>query len=146
MISKSCSSSAAPCRRVGFTLVEILVVVAIIAILAGIVLKISGFASGKSDRAKAISDMERIKNALEEYRINNGCYFTNSVGTNSADVVAFSNALGRLISGGVRVTDPWGRNYRYQPNYSQGYRLWSTGPNSNTANPEDDVESETGSF
>jgi general secretion pathway protein G len=130
-------------RRHAFTLVEILVVVAIIGILASIVLKISGFASGKSDRARALSDMERIKMALEEYKIKEGRYYTG--GANATDA-AFSNAVGPFVRNGFRITDPWGRNYMYQPVRDQGFRLWSTGPNAATSVTEDDVDSDSGSF
>ncbi len=132
--------------KTGFTLVEILVVVAIIGILAGIVLKISGFAAGKSDRAKALADLEKIKMGLEEYRLNNGQYWATAVISNATDATAFSNAVGHLVNGGIRMTDPWGRYYRYERQGLYSYRLWSTGPKANANTPEDDVDSAAGAF
>ncbi len=133
-----------PPARAGFTLVELLAVIAIIGMLAGIVFGIAGYASKKSDRAKALTDLERIKMALEEYRIENGSYYDGG-GASSTDA-AFSNAVARYVNGGIRTADPWGREYRYALAGGQGYRLWSTGPNTNAVNPEDDVDSASGSF
>ena len=53
--------------RGGFTLIELLVVIIIIVILSGMLFKIAGMVSQKSAIAKAISDMENIQNALNEY-------------------------------------------------------------------------------
>lgn len=51
----------------GFTLIEIMVVVAIILLLAGMLFRIGNLISDRSKRAKAIADMNQIANALEEY-------------------------------------------------------------------------------
>ena len=53
--------------RGGFTLIEMLVVVAVIAILAGVVLTgVTGFQQSARD-AKRIGDLRNIKNHLELY-------------------------------------------------------------------------------
>lgn len=134
-------------RRSGFTLVELLAVTAIIAILAGIVLGISGFATKKSDRAKALSDIERIKSALEEYRVENGQYWTKSGPINLTGTDEFSNRVGVLIAGGIRLTDPWGRPYEYEAVGGQpirSYRLYSKGASDSIAS--DDVDSSSGTY
>lgn len=58
----------------GFTLVEILVVVAIILLLAGMLFRIGSVVSDRSNRARALSDMQAIANALEEYYAVHGIY------------------------------------------------------------------------
>lgn len=134
-------------RRAGFTLVELLAVTAIIAILAGIVLGISGFATKKSDRAKALGDIERIKTALEEYRIENGQYWTKSGPIDTTGSDGFSNKVGVLIAGGIRINDPWGRPYEYEAVGAQpirSYRLYSKG--ASTTVTSDDVDSSSGTY
>jgi general secretion pathway protein G len=128
-------------RRRGFTLVELLVVVAIIGLLSGIVLRLSGYASGKSDRSRAMADLEKIRNALEEYRVINGAYYPAS-GTATND--AFTNAMSKCETG-LRFVDPWGRPYRYEYVAQFQYRLFSLGPDGIATNA-DDVTGTTGSL
>lgn len=65
----------------GFTLIEILVVISIIAILAGIGISVfSGVQKNNRDQAR-IRDLQAIKQALELYRSDNGDYpVTGNVG------------------------------------------------------------------
>ena len=141
-------------RKSAFTLVEIMVVVAIIAILAGLVLGTAGYATRKADHSKAVADMEKIKNGLEEYRLQYGGYPEN---LNEDNPKALSAALWEkpqddgikpfLIMKGWNddaiqydVLDPWGNPYHYyynpkgDPRYAEhnnskfGYDLWSDGP------------------
>lgn len=57
-----------------FTLIEMLVVVVIIAILAGVVFKLVGAGGASSDRAEARRRVEQLANAVEEYRAEYGKY------------------------------------------------------------------------
>lgn len=137
---------AASPRRSGFTLVELLAVTAIIAIVAGIVLGISGYASKKSDRAKALSDLEKLKMAMEEYRMVKGRYFNASgdVTTITDGGQAFSNVLSQYATG-LRMTDPWGRPYRYANSTPYVYRMWSKGPQDDPVS-SDDIDSSKGEY
>lgn len=60
--------------RCGFTLIELLVVVLIIMILSGMLFKIAGMVTGKAARSKAITDIENLANALNEYYVEYGMY------------------------------------------------------------------------
>lgn len=131
----------------GFTLIELLVVVGVIGVLVGITLGISGWANRKSAVSRALAEMEVIKSALEEYRLENGQYYvvTNTIQIDQ-DGGAFSNNVGRFVSGGIRISDPWGRGYYYTTFNSRpamSYRLFSEGP---TTNAFDNVEATTGNF
>ena len=61
-------------KRNGFTIIEMLVVVIVIAILSGLVFKMIGAGGSSSDRAKARRQVEALANACEEYRAEYGCY------------------------------------------------------------------------
>lgn len=149
-MTKSClkSGSTRLSSRAGFTLIELLVVVAIIAILVGIVIGIAGYASKKSATAKALSDLERIKTALEEYRIAKGGYINATITTTDATYTTFTNTLAQYVANLTHI-DPWGRPYQYTPNKLPNqpvlvYRLWSQGPSTTTT--DDDVDSTGGKY
>ncbi len=58
----------------GFTLVELLTVVAIIIVLMGLTLGVSGFVREKGARNRAQAEIAAMEAALEQYRIDNGGY------------------------------------------------------------------------
>lgn len=152
----------------GFTLIELLVVVTIIGIFAGIVLGVSGLVTQKGDRARAIADMEKIKNALEEFRIAYGNYPVNVTASDSANLIdslwvrpqsegkkPFITA--KFLTNAATASaflDPWGNSYHYlhrsgppyadQNNSKFGYDLWSLGPNS--VSNTDDIANWRGDF
>jgi prepilin-type N-terminal cleavage/methylation domain-containing protein len=58
----------------GFTLIEMITVVAIIVILAGLVISVSGLVNQKANRTKAEGEMKVIYGKLDEYKNDNGIY------------------------------------------------------------------------
>ena len=115
-------------RRRGFTLIEMLAVMAIIAVLVGIVMGISRDASRRADRARVAADMQAIRDGLEAFRLESGTY---------------PDSLARLGSD-IPRNDPWGRPYQYQRRSRFMFELRSTGP----AGPDDrtdDIVSTVGS-
>ena len=60
--------------RHGFTLIELMVVVVIILVLAGMLFKIADLVGDKSARGRAIADIQKIENALNEYYSAYGIY------------------------------------------------------------------------
>lgn len=55
-------------KRGAFTLIEVLIVIAIIALLAAVTTKVSDSVSQSQDRAKAVTDIAALSTALETFR------------------------------------------------------------------------------
>ena len=106
-------------QNAGFTLLEILVVVMIIAILATIVgVKVIP-SLGKAKRAAAFAQIVNMKSALKQYRLDTGVYPTQEQGLfalceipTRPPVPAKYQDGGYLDSRKVPV-DPWNRDYIY---------------------------------
>lgn len=60
--------------RHAFTLIEMITVIAVIAILTSIVLSIAGMVQNKGTRAKAEAEIRALSTACEAYRTDNGGY------------------------------------------------------------------------
>src|SRR5438552_4269796 len=60
--------------RSAFTLIELIVVVTIIAILAGLVLSTAGYARKKGARARAETEIAAMSAACESYKADNAVY------------------------------------------------------------------------
>ena len=104
-----------------FTLIEMLVVITIIAIMAGMMVGISKYANRAMRESSAHSEVERMANCLQDYFVNNGC-FPNSltkITNNLSSSFDFNNAGTPL--------DPWDNEYVYT-NSSLSYTLYSCGP------------------
>src|SRR6516165_11148064 len=65
-------------RYYAFTLIELILVVGIIIVLAGLVLSTVGYARKKGARARAETEIAAISAACENYKADNGIYPTNS--------------------------------------------------------------------
>jgi prepilin-type N-terminal cleavage/methylation domain-containing protein len=114
-------------RQGGFSLIEILAVMAVIAVLTGIMLFVGRGAAQRADIAQTHTQMQKLMGGLTEYRVRNGEY--------PASLVSINNAL--YMSTADYVTqDPWGRNYEYVREAPNRAFIWSRGP-ANAGNAED---------
>jgi len=111
----------------GFSLIEILMVILIMAILATLVIGLVPFAKRKMMESRARSDLQVIRTALTEYKLKHGTYPTGV--TMVAD---------RLESG-VLLTDPWENpyDYTYDPTKPGTYSLYSWGPDGTNGTADD---------
>jgi prepilin-type N-terminal cleavage/methylation domain-containing protein len=86
----------------GFTVVEILVVMTIILVLAGLVLATSSYVHNKGARSRAEAEIAAMSAALENYKADNGVYPTSSLiltSTTAADYTGASKLLYRALVG-----------------------------------------------
>lgn len=93
-----------PYRRSAFTLVELLSVIAIIAILAAILIPVASSMWGKADEVEATSDSRNIALAWKLYYTDRNQWpdisaLGDSGALESDDGIAFGNAYVRLLSG-----------------------------------------------
>lgn len=77
----------APLRslRAGFTLLELLTVMAIIMVLAGLLLAGVGYAQKKAAQQRAEAEIAALSVALESYKVDNGEYVRNEI-TDAVDL------------------------------------------------------------
>jgi general secretion pathway protein G len=133
--------------RRGFTLIEILVVIAIISLLAGLTIANMGkvFGGSQVDVAKLMVT-QSLKTPLMTYRFQMGGYPSTEEGL-GALMTAPGNKADRwrgpyLIEGTkVPVLDPWGEPYQYRypgTHNKDSYDLWSKGPDK-TDGTDDDI-------
>lgn len=113
----------------GFTLLELLVVVAIIGLLAAYVGPRYFAQVGKSEQTVARAQIDGFRKALDAYRLDVGSYPTNEEGLNALLEKPASAAkwYGPYLSKGVPL-DPWGKPYLYRRPGAKGeYDLLSYG-------------------
>ena len=117
----------------GFTLVELMIVIAIIGLLSGIIITSLTSSKAKSRDARRVSDLNQIQLALEQYFDRCGQYPASPLGTGSACLVDNTVLLGSYIS--VIPRDPsTGNAYDYLPNtLDTDYILHATLESSNAS-------------
>ncbi len=117
--------------KAGFTLLELLVVIAVIVILAALTLRIAGYAIRHAALARAKTEIESLTAALESYKAEHGDYPVGSItagSTASGDsLLLYTNlspATGKvyfpfdkhmitIVGNNTNITDPFGERYGY---------------------------------
>lgn len=125
----------------GFTLVEIMVVVLIIAVLAAVVAPDFFANAEKAQAAKAKSDLRSVKSALDIYRMDNFQYPTTAEGLEALVSKPASAGDGYKPSLDKIPKDPWGREYKYRnpsTKSNKGIDVYSTGKDGQP-NTADDI-------
>ncbi len=133
----------------GFTLIEILIVVAIIAILASIVIVGLGPAQQSGRDARRISDLQSVQNGLELYYSKCGYYPGAAVASGATcpgfaavsgngGATGFSSMSASLIGSAIGISsvpnDPTGgKSYEYGSTDGTSYTLEATLENSNNS-------------
>ena len=126
----------------GFSLIELLVVVAIIAILVGVAAPYYNDYVKESKRTKALQDIDVLKQAVLLHDSQEDLPYIGLLATDTSSVGARVPILGENDFIGLQgkyltniPTDPWDKNYKLDP---YGCFIYSEGPDSSTI--EDDVK------
>ena len=103
--------------QAGFTVIEVMVVVMIIAILAAVVVPRVMDRPEQARQIRAKQDIQSIQNAMDLYRLDNGSYPTQAQGIDaliskpSSAPAPMNYAPDGYLK--VKPVDPWGRPYLY---------------------------------
>ncbi len=117
--SKHLQSSASRASRAGFTLVEILVVIAIISLLAGVVLLNIAPQMGMGSQAAGKAQIQVLSSALHTYRMAHGRYPSQQQGLDALvrkpthEPVPQNYPDGGYLNSRTIPLDPWKRPYIY---------------------------------
>lgn len=126
------TSRLAPHDSRGFTLIEVMVVVAILAILAAIIVPRIMGRPEEAKRTKAQIDIKSIEEALNLYKLDNGVYPTTEQGLEALVKKPDTPPLALKWKDGGYLSrvpqDPWGRPYRYlSPGEHGDFDVYSLG-------------------
>jgi len=126
-----------PSRRAAFTLFEILIVIALIALLAGVAItNVGKIFGGSQEQIAELFVNDSMKAPLTGFRINMGSYPTTEQGIQALLTAPGGDSnrwKGPYIDtkGDALPVDPWGTPYQYRypgTKNSDGYDLYSFGP------------------
>jgi general secretion pathway protein G len=133
--------------RLGFTLIEMLVVIIVIGLLAGLVgPRILGRVS-EAKTATARTQVELLGMALDNYRLDNGSYPTTEQGLAALEEKPARDPVpinwrGSYLKKAI-PSDPWGRAYGYASpgeHDRTAYDLWTYGRNGEPGGEGDDAD------
>jgi general secretion pathway protein G len=106
-------------REKGFTLIELMVVIVILGILAGLVLPRFMGRTEEARRTKARVQIENLEGALKLYKLDSGIYPTTEQGLDAlvqkptTGVIPKNWRDGGYLEKGKVPLDPWGNPYVY---------------------------------
>ena len=131
--------------RSGFTLIEILVVVAIIALFATVVAVNVGGQVPKAQRTKAANDIATLESALDQFRIDNGFYPSTEQGLRALVEPPTVGRTARKFRDNGYIkrlpTDPWGNDYLYlAPGLNGEIDIFTYGPDGVARGDGDDAD------
>jgi type II secretory pathway pseudopilin PulG len=110
---------------------EMLAVMSIVCLLVLLVLGLTRHARRAACEAKTRSELEQIRNALQEQKLKIGRY---------PDTFDWTcSAITNWLPEGFSFRDPWGNPYRYTLRSADSYELYSCGYDGKATNADDIV-------
>lgn len=137
------STAAIASRSHGFTLIELMVVIVILGLLAGMVMpKVMSY-FGESRTKAARLEIEIVAAALDEFKLDTGRYPVQDAGLN--DLLQLHTDLpgwnGPYVRRSDQLLDPWGNIYRYQyPGSGTTFELVSLGADNASGGSGEDTD------
>ncbi len=127
----------------GFTLIEMVVVVIILGLLAGLVAPRLFGRVGQSKQVAARAQIELLGAALDQYSLDTGSYPPSTVGLDA--LVSNPNVpgwSGPYLTKNAVPLDPWGNPYNYKccPGDHGEYDLWSYGADGKPGGEGEDAD------
>ena len=117
----------------GFTLMEMIIVLSIIALLMGLVIMNLNPIKGVAETKKVQADILALKEALSAYQLQTGSLPTTDQGLKALWQKPTTDPIPdqwhKIMD--EEVVDPWGHSYKYQnpgKHNTDGYDVYSTGP------------------
>ena len=110
----------------GFTLIELMAVMVIIALLFGMIIGIAIYAKRKATEGKAQADIQHFHFAATEYKMMYGKTPPGEPQPGRSIDDTF-DALAQWLPPTVDKTDPWGRSYIYKRLSDDTFDFYSTG-------------------
>ena len=116
-------------KEKGFSLIELIVVLVILGLLAGVVGPRVWERVGESKSKVAKIQIEQLGNALALFRFDVGRYPSTAEGLEAlVEEQGIQNWSGRYLEKIIVPKDPWGRDYQYRaPGQHGDYDLWCFG-------------------
>lgn len=130
-------------KDAGFSLVELLVTVSIMALLATAVVISVGPVLGKSRVDRARADVAALESGLEQYSFDMFNYPGADAGLDALKTPPNDDKVDQYRPGGYikRIQqDPWGNDYHYAvpgPRSGGAYDVYSAGPDGEPGNDDD---------
>ena len=134
-------------REGGFTLIELMVVMVILGILAGLIVPRIMDRPEEARRTKAAIQIQSIEQALKLYKLDNGQYPTTEQGLNGLVEPPAVGALAKKWRGGGYLEkgrvpkDPWDNDFVYiSPGLHGDFDLISYGPDNQSGGEGNDAD------
>ena len=109
MLAKVTNRRLSSRQRRGFTLLEVLVVTAILVILAGLATFATVSYLEKAHVSEAKLKMSNIEKAISAYQVSNDGNWPSTLN----DLIAPADGRPLLVGGQAAITDPWGKPFQF---------------------------------